>query len=149
MAAERAAELSDKTVRVVPTRCMQAGLLASVAFDPDRSAAGNAAALADALEDVHTGAVAPAGRADPAGRFAVGDAVGYVDDELVVWGPPERALRDVVARLGRDTEIVTCIVGHGAPLDEDRVRDLFNGSGAELELKRGDQPAWWWLLTAE
>ena len=149
MAAERAAELSDKTVRVVPTRCMQAGLLASVAFDRERSAAENAAALADALEDVRTGAVARAGRADPAGRFAVGDAVGYVDDELVVWGDAERALRDVLARLGRDTEIVTCIVGDGAPLDEDRVRDLFNGSGAELELKRGDQPAWWWLLTAE
>ena len=149
MAAERAAELSEKTVRVVPTRCMQAGLLASVAFDPGRSAAQNAAALEDALEDVRTGAVARAGRADPAGRFAVGDAVGYVDDELVVWGDPERALRDVLARLGRDTEIITCFVGHGAPLDEDRVRDLVNGSSAELELKRGDQPAWWWLLTAE
>jgi hypothetical protein len=79
----------------------------------------------------------------------VGDAVGYVDDELVVWGEPERALRDVLARLGRDTEIVTCIAGDGAPLDDERVRDLFNGWGAELELKRGDQPAWWWLLTAE
>ncbi len=149
MAAERAAELSDKTVRVVPTRCMQAGLLAAVAFDPERGAAENAAALEEALEDVHTGAVAPAGRADPAGRFEVGDAVGYVDDELVAWGEPEGALRDVLARLGRDTEIVTCIAGDGAPLDDQRVRDLFNGSGAELELKRGDQPAWWWLLTAE
>jgi hypothetical protein len=101
------------------------------------------------LEDVRTGAVARAGRADPAGRFGVGDAVGYVDDELVTWGDPEAALRDVLGRLGEDSEIVTCIAGDGAPLDDGQVRELFNGSGAELELKRGDQPAWWWLLTAE
>ena len=34
MAAERAAELSDKTVRVVPSRSLQAGLAAAVSLDP-------------------------------------------------------------------------------------------------------------------
>ncbi len=149
MAAERAAELSDKTVRVVPTTCMQAGLVAALALRPERGAEDNAAEMLAVLEDVRTGAVARAGRADPAGRFDVGDAVGYVDDELVTWGDPEGALRDVLARLGEDSEIITCIAGDGAPLDEGQVRELFNGSAAELELKRGDQPSWWWLLTAE
>jgi len=37
MAAERAAELSEKDVRVVPSRSMQAGLAAAVALDPTRS----------------------------------------------------------------------------------------------------------------
>ena len=40
MAAERAAELSEKTVVVVPTRSPQAGLAVAVALDPDRRAAG-------------------------------------------------------------------------------------------------------------
>jgi len=149
MAAERAAELSDKTVRVVPSRCMQAGLAAAVALVSTRGADENAAAMRAALEHVRTGAVARAGRADPAGRFAIGDAVGYVDDELVAWGDPERALAAVLRRLGSDAELITCIAGDGAPLGEEQVRALLDGLDAELDLERGDQPAWWWLLTAE
>ena len=38
MAAERAAELSEKRVRVVPTRSMAAGLAAAVALDPSSDA---------------------------------------------------------------------------------------------------------------
>ncbi|HMC68847.1 MAG TPA: DAK2 domain-containing protein, partial [Mycobacteriales bacterium] len=44
MAAERAAELSDKTVEVVASHSQQAGLAAAVSLDPTRGAAGNAAA---------------------------------------------------------------------------------------------------------
>jgi dihydroxyacetone kinase-like predicted kinase len=149
MAAERAAELSDKTVRVVPTRCMQAGLLAAVALVPGRGAEENADAMLAALGDVRTGAVAPAGRADPAGRFAVGDAIGYVDDELVAWGDPARALAAVIQRLDEDAELITCIAGDGAPLSDHEVLGMLDGSRAELELQRGDQPSWWWLLSAE
>ena len=42
MAAERAAELSEKTVVVVLSRSPQAGLAAAVSLDPDRGAAANA-----------------------------------------------------------------------------------------------------------
>ena len=49
MAAERAAELSDKHVRVVPSRSMQAGLAAAVALDPARTALENAEAVGEAL----------------------------------------------------------------------------------------------------
>ncbi|MDE3132119.1 MAG: DAK2 domain-containing protein, partial [Acidobacteriota bacterium] len=49
MAAERAAELSDKNVVVVPSRSLQAGLAAAVALDPQRSARENAAAMKEIL----------------------------------------------------------------------------------------------------
>ena len=149
MAAERAAELSDKTVRVVPSRCMQAGLAAVVALVSTHGADENAAAMRAALDAVRTGAVARAGRADPAGRFVIGDAVGYVDDELVAWGDPERELAAVLHQLGPGAELITCIAGDGAPLSEEQVRGLLDGLDAELDHERGDQPAWWWLLTAE
>ena len=54
--------------------------MAAVALLPDRSAAENAAAMNAALAEVRTGQVAPAARADAQGRFAVGDAVGYVGE---------------------------------------------------------------------
>ncbi len=148
MAAERAAELSDKVVVVVPSRSQQAGLVAAVSLNVDLGAAANADAMSDALETVRTGGVAPAARADPEGRFAVGDAVGYVDDELVAWGDPPATLAAVLAQLCADAELLTCIAGDGAPLGEDRIAGLLL-DGVELEYSHGGQPAWWYLLAAE
>jgi dihydroxyacetone kinase-like predicted kinase len=86
MAAERAAELAEKAVRVVVSTSQQAGLAAAVALTPGADAETNAGAMRVAIAAVRTGAVAPAARKDAAGRFGVGDAVGFVDDELVAWG---------------------------------------------------------------
>jgi DAK2 domain fusion protein YloV len=148
MAAERAAELAEKVVRVVPSRSQQAGLVAAVALRPAAGAQENAQAMQEALDAVRTGAVAPAARADAAGRFTVGDAVGFVDDELVAWGEAAMTLAAVLAALARDAELVTCIAGEGAPLDGDAVAALAPPE-VELELEDGGQPAYWWLLAAE
>jgi len=148
MAAERAAELSDKRVIVVPTRSQQAGLTAAIALDPGRDAATNAAAMHDAIVELRIGSVAPAARDDAHGRFSVGDAVGFVDDEIVAWGEPGPTLEIVMRSLARDAELVTCIAGEGAPLDDDAVSALAP-EGVELELSEGGQPAYWWLLAAE
>jgi DAK2 domain fusion protein YloV len=148
MAAERAAELSDKVVHVVPSRSQQAGLSAAFALNADRTAAANADAMQEALDAVRTGGVAPAARQDPEGRFTIGDAVGYVGDELVAWGEPRTTLETVLAQLSADAELVTCIEGEGAPLDGAAVAALAP-AGIELELEDGGQPSWWWLLAAE
>jgi hypothetical protein len=147
MAAERAAELSDKHVVVVPTTSQQAGLAAAVALRPDGSADDNAQAMGRELADLRTGAVAQAARDDAQGRFAVGDAVGFVDDEIVAWGPPEPTLRAVLEAIASDAELLTCIAGDGAPLDEDAVRDLVP-DGVEVECSVGGQPSYWWLVSA-
>jgi uncharacterized protein len=148
MAAERAAELAEKVVCVVPSRSQQAGLVAAVALRPDAGARENAAVMHEALDALRTGAVAPAARADAAGRFAVGDAVGFVDDELVAWGEAAPTLEAVLAALATDAELVTCIAGEGAPLDADAIAALAP-AGVELELEDGGQPSYWWLLAAE
>jgi len=148
MAAERAAELADKTVCVVPSRSQQAGLTAAVALGPDRGARENATAMEEALVDVRLGAVARAAREDVHGRWAVGYAIGFVDDELIAWGSPEDALGVVLGALARDAELVTCVAGDGAPLDEHAVRALAP-EDVELEHEHGGQPSWWWLLSAE
>jgi DAK2 domain fusion protein YloV len=148
MAAERAAELSEKHVRVLPTRSQQAGLSVAVALEPGRDAKANAAAMEDELAEIRTGAVARAARDDAGGRFRAGEAVGYVEEELVAWGQPEATLGDVLGRLGDGAELVTCIAGDGAPLDGDGVAALAPDD-IELEQSFGGQPNWWWLLSAE
>jgi hypothetical protein len=148
MAAERAAELSEKTVVVVPTRSQQAGLTAAVALDPAKTAAEVAEAMEEAIVELRIGAVAPAARDDVHGRFRTGDAVGFVEDEIVAWGDPEETLRTVLGSLGRGTEIITCISGDGAPVPDEQIETMAP-DGVELEVREGGQPAYWWLLAAE
>jgi uncharacterized protein len=154
MAAEHAAQLSDKQVLVAPTTSQQAGLAAAVALAPDRSVEQNAQALIEALTRVRTGAVAPAARDDAQGRFTRGQAVGYVQDEMLAWGDPEETLRKVLASLAAGVsewgppELISILAGADAPLGLGEIEGMVNG-GAELELRNGGQPAYWWLLAAE
>jgi hypothetical protein len=104
--------------------------------------------MEDVLAALRTGGVAPAARADAAGRFAVGDAVGFVDEQILAWGEAEPTLGAVLEALGADAELVTVIAGAGAPLDGARIEALAP-DGVELELSDGGQPGWWWLLSAE
>ena len=148
MAAERAAELSEHTARVVATRSQQEGLAAIVAFNPNDSAEDNAAALWDAVSALAIGGVAPAARDDMQGRFRTGDAVGYAGDELVAWGEPDEVLRKTISELAKGRELVTCIAGAEAPLGESEV-ELTLPDGLELDFHQGGQPAWWYLLAVE
>jgi uncharacterized protein len=148
MAAERAAELSDRAVRVVRTRSQQAGLAAAVALDPNADAQANAAAMAEALSHVRTGAVTEAARDDTSQRFRRGEAVGFVDEELVAWGEPAATLAAVLGALAEDAELVTLIAGDGVPLDQAAVTALAPEE-VEVEYSYGGQPSYWWLISAE
>ena len=148
LAAERAAELSERRVEVVATRSPQQGLSALVTFDPAAPAADNAAAVRDAAAAVATGGVAPSARDDAQGRFRAGDAVGYAGEDLVAFGNPVETLAAVLERLGDGRELLTCLAGQSAPADRATVEALVP-AGVELEYHEGGQPAWWWLVSAE
>ena len=92
--------------------------------------------------------MAPAARDDKQGRFAAGDAVGFVQDEMVCWGDPVETVRGVFERLADGAEILTCIEGADLPFDRARVESLAPAT-VELECHAGDQPHYWWLVAAE
>ena len=148
MAAERAAELSDKQARVVPCTSQQAGVAALVELDPTASIDDNAERMVDALAGIRAGSVAPAARDDAKGRFVKGDAVGFVGDEIVAWGGAGSTLDETMARLAEGAEILTVVSGEGAPIG---LADLEGHApaGVELELHEGGQPHYWWLLAAQ
>jgi len=148
MAAERAAELSDKKARVVGCTSQQAGLAALVELDPTSSVEENGERLSAALEGIRAGSVAPAARDDAKGRFVTGDAVGFVDDEIVAWGGAGSTLSETMARLGEGAEILTVVVGDGAPIPLGELQ-AHAPEGVELEVHDGGQPHYWWLLAAE
>ncbi len=148
MAAERAVELADKTAAVVATTSQQSGLAAAVALNPASNAELNASSMAGAAAVVRTGGVAPAARDDADGRFGKGEAVGFIEEDLIAWGQPTDTLRAVLESLADGAELMTCITGDAPPLSIDEVRGLAPPQ-AELELLDGGQPNWWWLISAE
>jgi len=111
--------------------------------------------------------VAEAARDDAQGRFKRGEAVGFVDEEMLAWGEPGETLQAVIAALADSTngsveasevagdgrvvapELISILAGEEAPLELDEVERVVNGGGVELELRHGGQPAYWWLLVAE
>jgi DAK2 domain fusion protein YloV len=148
MAAERAAELSDKKVRVVGATSQQAGLAVAVALQSDRDVKWNAQAMDEALTALRIGAVAQAARPDAQGRFQEGEAVGFVDEQVLAWGDPRETLLAVMRELAGGAELISVLAGIGAPLAVERVEELA-ADGVELEVREGGQSAYWWLLAAE
>src|SRR3954452_13607727 len=148
MAAERAAELSDKEARVVACTSQQAGLAALVELDPTASIEENGKRLSSSLEGIQAGSVAPAARDDAKGWFVTGAAVGFVGDEIVAWGGAGSTLSQTMSRLAEGAEILTVVGGDGAPIP---LADLEGHApdGVELEFHEGGQPHYWWLLAAQ
>ena len=148
MAAEEACNLSERDAVVVATRSQQEGLLALVEFDPDETSESNAARFGEVLSGLRTGGIAQAARDDASGRFSLGDAVGFIGDEIVAWGGTGETLAATLGRLAEGAEILTVISGQGAPIPLDEV-EVHAPDGVELELHEGGQPSWWWLLAAQ
>ncbi len=147
LAAEEAAKVSEKPARVVPSRSQQAALAALVELDPQADAAANAERLAAALAEIRSGAVAPAARDDARGRFVRGDAVGFVGDDVVAWGGAGSTVAATVEQVAEGAEIVTVIEGREAPIPLDELS--LELPGVEVELHRGGQPHYWWLIAAQ
>jgi dihydroxyacetone kinase-like predicted kinase len=154
MTAEQAAENASKTVRVVPTRSLQAGLSALIAFDPSQPAEANAEAMAEAVDAVATGAVTVASRDVELDGVSVqkGTWLGLADGEPVAGGETfDDVVHAVLARLlAEPREVVTLLTGEDPPaLDGVLAQLAEEHPELELDVHEGGQPHFPLLLAAE
>jgi DAK2 domain fusion protein YloV len=154
LSAEQAAELADKPVMVVRTDSIPAGLAAMVSFLPERSAAQNAAEMAEVLESLVTGEVTLASRDAELNGIAVreGGWLGLADGEAVAVGDAfdEVAEQVTEALLAEPRMLLTLLTGADAPdLDGlvERIRERH--PDLELDVQAGGQPHYPLLLSAE
>lgn len=154
LAAEQAAKLAGKPVRVVPSRSVQAGLAAIVRYLPTNTVEENAEAMTEALAGVVTGEVTIASRDVELDGVVVraGEYFGLVDDTAVVCSPDFDEVADAVVErlLGDGRELLTILTG----VDEPDLRPLLkrlaeHHPGVEVELHPGGQPHYPLLLSAE
>ena len=154
MSAEQAADHTTKTVRVVPTRSLQAGLAALVAFDPSQGAGANAVAMTDAVDAVSTGAITIASRDVQLNGVAVrkGKWLGLADGEPVAGGDTfdevATAVLDVL--LAEPRGLLTLLTGEDPPSLERLLSQLeAEHPDVELDVHQGGQPHYALLLAAE
>jgi dihydroxyacetone kinase-like predicted kinase len=154
MAAEQAARLASRPVHVVPTESLQGGLAAAVAFNPERSAAENAAAMLDAVAAVATGEIAIASREATVDGVSVreGEYLARLNGTTVTAGPSfQEVARDLLERLLADPrDVLTLLTGEGAPPLDGLLEELaVRHPDLELDVHDGGQPHYPLLVSAE
>ena len=154
MAAEEAAGCTQVQADVIPTRSIQEGLAAMVAFDPMRSREENAAEMTAALEAVATGEVTIASRDAVLNGLAVrkGNYFGLASGDPVAEGESfDEVARAVVERLlAEPREVLTLLRGADAPELGALVADLAERHPElEVDVQDGGQPHYPLLISAE
>jgi DAK2 domain fusion protein YloV len=154
MSSEQAAENSSKTVQVVATTSIQAGLAALIAFDSAKDAGANASEMREAVEAVATGAVTLASRDVQLNGVQVqkGKWLGLADGEPVAGGETfDEVARAVLGRLLAEPRgVLTLLTGEEPPALDGLLAGLAEEHPElELDVHQGGQPHYPLLLSAE
>jgi len=156
MAAQQVQALTQKDVRVVPTRTVVQGLAALLASNPKESVDDNYARLTKAIDGVKSGEITYAVRAAKweHGDIRAGDILGLWEDRIVAVG---RDIADVAIALirlmiGKDSSVLSLYYG------EDVTAAQAENLGAtlqamfpdvEVEVHAGGQPLYYYYISVE
>jgi uncharacterized protein len=154
LAAEQAVAAAGRPARLVPTRSVQAGLGAMVAFDPSHPAEANRAEMEAAAGGVRAGAVTRASRDAVVGDLAVeeGQFLGLLEGEPVTAGPLlQPVAREVLELLLEEgPDVLTILAGESAEGVDDLVAFVQElHPEVEVEVHEGGQPHYPLLFGAE
>ena len=156
MAAQKAAELSDKRVQVVPTRSMPEGIAAMFSLDAKRDLRETSESMVIALGEIKTGELSRASRSTTMNGIDIteGQVIALLDGDLVAAA--EDLLEVVLKALteaGADTsELVTLY--WGADLAEEEAQQISQMVSdhypkQEVELVYGGQPHYDLIFSVE
>jgi DAK2 domain fusion protein YloV len=154
LTAEQAAALSEKSVRVIPSKSVQAGFAAITRFMSSASPQDNERAMLEGLAGAVTGEITVASRDVELDGVAIskGAYLGLVDDVAVVSDADlEAVVLEVIDRvLAGRKEILTILTGEGAPPLDGLVGALEQRHpDVEVEVHEGGQPHYPLLVVAE
>ena len=154
MSAEQAVALAGKPAAIVPTRSIQAGLSALLAYDPAAAAKENAEAMSEAIDSVATAAVTTASRDVELNGLEIreGQYLGLVEDEPLVGGESFDEVAEAVieALLSSPHDTMTVLTGEDAPEIGDLVDEVATRHPeVEVDVQAGGQPHYHLLIAAE
>lgn len=156
MAADQAAEVSEKDVVVVPTKTISQGLTAMLAFNEQADLETNKENMAQELESVKSGQITNAVRDTSIDGVNIikDDYMGIVDGKIVTSHSDrvKTVLDTLRAMIDEDSEIVTLIYGEDADHSEsEQIAETISEEYADVEvdIQEGNQPVYSYLISVE
>ena len=156
LAAQQAVELTERNVIVLPTKSVPMGISAALAFDPALSPEENEAAMKEAAEAVHTASITYAVRDTnyDGQEIHEHDIMGMLDNKLTVLGHDiAQVARDITEKMvSEDSSLVT--IYYGQDVQEADAQALCDSLAeiypdCDVELQRGGQPLYYYLIAVE
>ena len=155
-AANQAAELSSKDVRVIPTKNVAMGIAAAIAFQNELGPDENMQRMNEAAQHVKTAMVTYAIRDSEYNGIAIkqGDIIGLHNGQIAFSG---KSVHDVVLEMMKkiitdEDELIT--IYYGADIQESDAQSITNEIESQydycdVECHNGGQPLYYYLISVE
>ena len=156
MAATQAAEISDKDVRVIPTKSIPQGITCITMFNAEHEVDENEAALMEALELVKTGSVTYAVRDTEMDGIEIkeGNMLGLIEGKINKVGEDyfEVAEEVLESMMDEDSELIT--IFYGKDVDESKIEEFTEKleekyEDCDVQFYKGDQPLYYFIMAVE
>ena len=156
MAATQASEISDKDVRVIPTKSIPQGITCITMFNADHEVDENEAALMEALELVKTGSVTYAVRDTEMDGIEIkeGNMLGLIEGKINKVGEDYFQVAEEVleSMIDEDSELIT--IFYGKDVDESKIEEFTEKleekyEDCDVQFYKGDQPLYYFIMAVE
>ncbi|GKU24796.1 DAK2 domain-containing protein [Clostridium folliculivorans] len=156
MAANQAAEISDKHIVVVPTKTIPQGITCITMFNPEAEVEENIKELNDSIELVKSASVTYAVRDTEMDGIEIkeGNILGLIENKIKhvggdVYEVTEELLNQMV---DEDSELITLF--YGKECDENEVKQFVSRlekkySDIDVQCYNGEQPLYYFLISVE
>ena len=156
MAATQAAEISDKDVRVIPTKSIPQGITCITMFNSEHEVDENEAALMQALELVKTGSVTYAVRDTEMDGIEIkeGNMLGLIEGKINKVGDDYFTVAEGIleSMVDEDSELIT--IFYGKDVDENKIEEFTEKleekyEDCDIQMYKGDQPLYYFIMAVE
>jgi uncharacterized protein len=156
MAANQAAELTEKNIFVVPTKTIPQGITCITLFDTEASVEENLSAMTEAMKNVATGQITYAVRDTEMDGKAIkeGDILGLLEGKINevgndIYDVCEKVLANMC---DEDSELITIL--YGEETDEAKVFELISKledkyPDKDIQSYNGKQPLYYFIVSVE
>ena len=156
MAATQAAEISDKDVRVIPTKSIPQGITCITMFNSEHEVDENEAALMEALELGKTGSVTYAVRDTEMDGIEIkeGNMLGLIEGKINKVGDDYFTVAEGIleSMVDEDSELIT--IFYGKDVDENKIEEFTEKleekyEDCDIQMYKGDQPLYYFIMAVE
>ncbi len=156
MAANQAAEVSDKDIRVIPTKTIPQGITCITMFNAEEDVDTNEAELKEVMENVQSASVTYAVRDTEMDGLEIkeGNTLGLLEGKIEEVGEnPYDVAKDLLDKMcNDDSELIT--IFYGSDCKEDEVESFIASieekySDYDVQCYKGDQPLYYFIMAVE